>query len=226
MTGHRNFCRTKSYRGALHSKHLTIEHAKGGLAQSIPSENSLPRRRTCLDSCAVAYQRNSGIGRNGAMQENVPTWEYTRDMAGHGTDTHYRDGCRCLKCKAAHAAKARANRARDPVARTRTRATVVVALPTTLPTTDAPSEPGQNEIAVRAQCLASPKCDEKPGTISQAISLSRILDDQSAMPLWPTTSRQLHALLTSLDGPKKKLNRGRLFAVQQMTVPRNVRTAQ
>lgn len=41
-------------------------------------------------------------------------------MAAHGTETHYRDGCRCVKCKAAHAKTARDRRARNPVARTGT----------------------------------------------------------------------------------------------------------
>jgi hypothetical protein len=134
----------------------------------------------------------------------------------HGTEGGYRL-CHCVKCKAAHAAHAREVRARNAQARTRRSKSKsrVVALSTVPQSVSAAPEPGENELAVRQQIEDSPRAAEKPGTCSQAITLSKILDNPTYAPMWATTSRQLHALLLSLDGPRRK-STGKLFVVQQM----------
>jgi hypothetical protein len=80
-----------------------------------------------------------------------------------------------------------------------------------------PDTLGDNEAAVIAQCENMGQvAADKPAIVSQAKTLARILDDPTLMPMHASTSRQLQALLASLDGPKKK-SRGRLAAVQAMT---------
>jgi hypothetical protein len=147
-------------------------------------------------------------------------------MAAHGT-TGYRRGCRCVKCKAAHAKEARDHRARNPVARTRRSDPLakVVAMPTrTQAPADpdpVPTEPGPVEQSVIDQCQDSSLAETRPATVQQALALARVIDNKEFSAMHPTASRQLHTLLTSLEPAKKKSRRGgRLAVVQQMTARR------
>ena len=79
-----------------------------------------------------------------------------------------------------------------------------------------PPVAGENEQAVREQCAKSSKAGDRPGTVAQAVTLARILDNPSMSALWPQTSRQLHVLLTSLDAPRPR-SKGRLASVISMT---------
>jgi hypothetical protein len=79
-----------------------------------------------------------------------------------------------------------------------------------------PAVVGANEAAVMAQCEAALKAADLPGTVEQARTLAKILDDDDCKAMWPTTSRQLHALLLSLAGSKAK-SQGRLYAIRKMT---------
>jgi len=141
-------------------------------------------------------------------------------MAQHGTATMYRNGCRCNDCCASNAKRGRDYRAKNPTRRGTRGARNVVAMPTQptpQPVPQPPNELGDNEAAVIAQCEQLGKAAaEKPSLVAQAKTLARILDRPDLMPMHATTSRQLQALLASLDGPKKK-SRGRLAAVQAMT---------
>lgn len=74
---------------------------------------------------------------------------------------------------------------------------------------------GANEIAVMAQCEAASKATEKPATVEQARTLAKILDDDDCKAMWPTTSRQLHVLLSSLTPPPGK-SKGKLLQIQKM----------
>jgi hypothetical protein len=64
---------------------------------------------------------------------------------------------------------------------------------------------GENESAVRAQCADAKQAEAKPGIVAQAVTLAKILDNPYLQPMHPQTSRQLEALLASLDGPKRKM---------------------
>lgn len=139
----------------------------------------------------------------------------------HGHPTGYQRGCE--QCKAERKAIA-AKRRRTPAYRRyraeqrraqRAKQYNVVALSSvsTSGSTTGTVEIGPNEQAVIAQCERLPKSDESPSTVMQARTLARILDCPEMSHDWPTTSRQLHALLMSMSGPRKKLNR-RLAAVQ------------
>jgi hypothetical protein len=130
----------------------------------------------------------------------------------------YRRGCRCAVCRADETQRKREYRAGIPADQ---RAVVSLLLPTTRrPAAASNPEPeptmGDNEIAVRAQCESSPKAADNPGTVSQAVTLARILDRPEFAAMHPTTSRQLHALLTSLAAPKRK-SRARLTRIRSMT---------
>ena len=74
---------------------------------------------------------------------------------------------------------------------------------------------GENEQAVIAQCEMSKQAEVKPGIVTQARTLARILDAPELMTIWPRTSSQLQALLKELDGPRKKSS-GRLIQVSAM----------
>lgn len=158
------------------------------------------------------------LGRYGRQYRWYRVFGYHASMAGHS----YASGCRCDECRAKHAKRQRDYRAKN--AKTRNiphssmrRRTNVIAMPTTQqPQAPAALVVGANEAATKAQCEMSKKADEMPSVVQQCISLSRILDDPAQSPMWPTTSRQLQALLTQLAGPKKKSG-GRLASVQSMT---------
>jgi hypothetical protein len=146
-------------------------------------------------------------------------------MPVHG-DGGYRGGCRCVKCKAAHAAKARQDRARDPVARTRRskpKIASVVALPANPEMPDAPTKTGRNEQAVREEVDMLERAVDRPSVVAAAITLAQRLDDPAHAAMSATNSRQLQSLMSELQAPRKKLaSRGRRLAiVQSMTAPRN-----
>ena len=132
------------------------------------------------------------------------------DVPQHGR-RGYRRGCRCAVCRADETQRKREFRAGIPPEQR----AVVRLLPTTK-TTRQPDPPGENELAVREQCARSPKAADQPGTVSQAITLAKILDREEFSAMHPTTSRQLQALLTSLAAPNTK-SRGRLARVQSLT---------
>jgi len=92
----------------------------------------------------------------------------------------------------------------------------VVAMPTRTQTQPTTTAPGENEQAVIAQCEMSKLAASRPGIVSQARTLARILDTKELMTIWPRTSSQLQALLKDLDGPKKK-SAGRLIQISAMT---------
>jgi hypothetical protein len=145
-------------------------------------------------------------------------------MASHiGSESTYRGGCRCVRCKAAHAEKCRHDRARSVKIRTRqsrSKSTAkVVAMPTSRQTVVAATVMGENEAAIRQQAENSPRASERPGTVQQCITLSKILDNPEFSPMWAQVSRQIHALLTSLEGSKRK-GGNRLAAVVAMTARR------
>jgi hypothetical protein len=145
-------------------------------------------------------------------------------MADHGSDTRYRDGCRCRGCRAAHAEVARNQRARNPVARTRRSNPLgkVLALPKTQAPADpdpVPVEPGPVEQSVIDQCQDSALAEARPATVQQALALARVIDNKEFAAMHPTASRQLHTLLTSLE-PAKKKARGKLYAIQNMQARR------
>jgi hypothetical protein len=144
-------------------------------------------------------------------------------VADHGTTTEYRNGCRCQPCRNAEAAKKRRQRASALTGGATDGAVVRLVLSTGQPArkTKAVSKPkakvvGPNEQAVLDQCAASPLAADQPATVAQAVSLAKILDDEACKAMWPTTSRQLHALMLALRAPQKK-SRGRLARVQAMT---------
>ena len=103
----------------------------------------------------------------------------------------------------------RATQRRDERA---TRYASVVALPTPIAATGL----GENEQAVIDQCALLSKASEHPSTVMQARTLARLLDSSELSALWSQTSRQLHTLLLSLSGPKRKLS-GRLASIEMMT---------
>jgi hypothetical protein len=143
----------------------------------------------------------------------------------HGHPTGFQRGCE--KCEAAAKERRSSPQAKREAADRRTkdkatRAGRLIPLPTG--TRSAPAAIGFNEAAVREQCEQSPKGSERPGTVAQAITLAKVLDTPELQTIHAQTSRQLHALLLSLDGLKKKSG-GRLAAVQAMagrgsTMPR------
>jgi hypothetical protein len=85
----------------------------------------------------------------------------------------------------------------------------------------APAVIGANEAAVLAQCAAAPKAEAAAATVAQAVTLAKILDDESCKAMWPTTSRQLHVLLSSLSPPPAK-SKGKLYAIRKMSNRRPV----
>jgi hypothetical protein len=127
----------------------------------------------------------------------------------------------CPQCKAERATIAakkrkspayRAYRAGQKRDQRATRFAQVVNLPMSV----APTGLGENEQALIDQCALLSKAQENPATVAQARSLARIMDCQELSSMWPATSRQLHTLLLSLIGGKKK-SKGRLNAVIAMT---------
>lgn len=144
----------------------------------------------------------------------------------HGHPIGYRADCE--QCKAERRA-IRTKQRRDQRARKYNVVPIkrrASAAPPTVSGEDAAPAFGENESAVRAQCASSARAEDKPGTVMQAVTLSRILDNDQLSALWPQTSRQLHALLTSLDAPRKK-SKGRLSAVIALTEQtRNRKAAQ
>jgi hypothetical protein len=145
-------------------------------------------------------------------------------MAANGPHNHpvgYRRDCDLCKAErraiAAKKRKTPAYRAYRAEQRRNERATrfaSVVALPANPANAGtAPVEnERENETATREQCARSSKAADQPGTVQQAITLAKILDNPSLASIHPTTSRQLHILLTSLSGGKKK-SRGGLAAI-------------
>jgi hypothetical protein len=89
--------------------------------------------------------------------------------------------------------------------------------PSPTATPPVPVAPGANEAAVRAQCAGLPAAADHPATVEQAVVLARILDDPKYAPMFATTSRQLHALLQSLDKGARKRTKGKLAAIIELT---------
>jgi hypothetical protein len=144
-------------------------------------------------------------------------------MARCGTTTRYRDGCRCVKCKAANSAAARRVRARNSTVRARrskSKIASVVAMPTNPQSPGMGSEMGRCERAVRDECDTLERAVDRPSVVAAAIVLAQRLDDPSHAAMSATNSRQLQSLMSELQVPKKKLAPKRLAAVQQMVARR------
>lgn len=147
------------------------------------------------------------------------------DGIKHGVSAYAHGLCRCSVCRAAStAAKARqrANRAakpRTPLSESLRPASKpatpkVVALPSI--TRQVEASMGENEAGVRQQCANSRLSGDRPGTVAQCITLSKILDNPDLAAMWPTTSRQLQSLLATLDGPRKKMKASHLSTISAM----------
>lgn len=86
---------------------------------------------------------------------------------------------------------------------------------TTVP--EQPVEPGETELAVLEECRSLSLAEQRPAMVATAQRMARILDNQSLTALWPTTSRQLTAILNDLRGGSRSKRKGRLSSVQSMT---------
>jgi hypothetical protein len=85
----------------------------------------------------------------------------------------------------------------------------------TLPTAKKRCGPGDVELGVIAETELT--SGEHPALVAMAVSLARILDNDGQVYMWPTTARQLTAILNELRGGKRKQrNRGRLASVQSL----------
>jgi hypothetical protein len=137
----------------------------------------------------------------------------------HGTSAMYRRGCRCGPCATVERDRVRRWRHTKMTGEDRSLAAVVpLAAKTSRKSKRAgPAVVGANEAAVLAQCEAAPKAADAPGTVQQAITLARILDDEDCKAMWPTTSRQLHALLLSLAAPRGKSGGRKLAVIRAMS---------
>jgi hypothetical protein len=178
------------------------------------------------DRCALALSRFVYTGNQFApnVMQSVQ-WanrhcvgDLERTLADHGTTTRLRTctagpgGRACAPCRAAGTAARRRQRSRKPDAVPTGSAKVTV-----LHTSPQQQiKQTENESAVRAQCANSKLAEDKPGTVSQAVTLAKILDDPDLQPIHAQTSRQLHALLTSLDAPKRKMKGSHLAMVSAM----------
>lgn len=147
-------------------------------------------------------------------------------MNGKHGITQYRNGCRCAVCtESARRAKQRQRAAKAkphmlpeslrPAPAPAESAPNVVAMPKATSPVEAAAM-GDNEAGVRAQCAASRLAADRPGTVAQCITLSKILDNAELAAMWPTTSRQLQSLLATLDGPRKKTHGSQLAVVSKM----------
>lgn len=164
----------------------------------------------------------------------------------HGDPRRYRAGCRCEKCMAGNAEYHRARRARIrseavdnvtplplrrrgsagmPISKS-TRSGAEKRSETTPPSDpkkpDTPHVPGETERAVIAECSSLSMADQRPAMVALATRMARILDNAELTTLWPTTSRQLQAVLNDLRGGSRTKRKGRLAAVQGMTNRRAV----
>lgn len=137
--------------------------------------------------------------------------------AAHGTRQRYAERCRCEPCRAAQAKYMRDYKDR--------RLAIGGAKLLSLAAVDKPAPqpvsrgPGDNERAVREECAGLSLSDDRPAMVAQAVTLARILDNPKSMAMWPTTSRQLTAILNDLRGNSKKRTRSRLASVQRMVTP-------
>lgn len=82
---------------------------------------------------------------------------------------------------------------------------------------DTPREPGECELAVIVETDAISAAEQRPGMVSAAIRMARILDNEALVALHPTTSRQLTGILETLRAQSIGKRRGRLATVQKMT---------
>jgi hypothetical protein len=76
---------------------------------------------------------------------------------------------------------------------------------------------GDMERAVIEECAKLSAAQERPAAVTQARKMASILDDMDQSAMWPTTSRQLSAIMDGLRGSSQKKARGRLAQVQKMT---------
>jgi hypothetical protein len=174
----------------------------------------------------------------------VPTCGIIDDMAKRHVKTHgvsgYRAGCRCITCTMAESERKRNYRATGTGSKSggvkaarnsqdcadTGNVTPIRVIGTgkrrtaargTARGRESLSEPkvGINEEAVRDQCAASARAADQPATVAQAITLSRILDNDRFAAIHANVGRQLNALMMQLDGPKTK-RKGRLAVVTTM----------
>lgn len=158
-------------------------------------------------------------------------------MGAHGTLKGYRQGCGCDPCYSAmqdnsHEYQERV--ARERLGATGESATVSNITRIRLANKDAQrvvngydtvdnsqsasktEHMGDMERAVVEECQGLSLATERPAMVVSARHMARILDNPKQQALWPTTTRQLTAILNDLHGNSKKRARSRLASVQRM----------
>jgi hypothetical protein len=205
-------------------RHLTANNRNGRLC--LP--RSTPKSVVVLH---ISAQANTGVAQRFTLVDDMTDNGPKRRIRTHGA-SGYRAGCKCPVCTLAESERKRNFRATGTGAKPcgesatpNTNVTPIRQRSTGRTRTSAsgparaPEPIGEYEAAVREQCDSSPRRDDRPGTVAQCVAMARILDNPLLVAMHPQTSRQLHTLLTSLDGPPKK-SRGHLIAIQRMTARR------
>lgn len=158
------------------------------------------------------------------------------DNIKHGTLTGYKS-CKCDECRAAASEYYRKRRESEKTDNTRNLKVVrprktQTAKPIEASKSDETQDVsglrdvsherkrgsvGETEQAVLDETANLSASESRPGMVSSAVKMARILDNPDLVKLHPTTSRQLTGTLETLRAASHKKTRGRLASVQQMT---------